>query len=141
MKRPQRANVSHDDEIARLKCELSNARQDIIKVSPAPMAMKALLTRTYKQKTPDDWRVWRSKVIAAIANLAAPDPALSNRYEKRAACPLCNSRGKSNNQNGFRLPDGLEMHLRGSVKGRHCRVIAAAFENARQAVVNRDIAR
>jgi hypothetical protein len=66
-----------------------------------------------------------------VIAIGTPDPALSNVYEERAACPpLCKSVGYGPYRDGFKLPTGLEYHLEGKMGARHCRVTAAAFEDA-----------
>lgn len=97
-----------------------------------------MLHSTYGQKTDDDYRRWRSEVVAAVIAIAVPDPALSNPYEERAACPLCEGVGRGFHRDGFKLPTGLEFHLKGKRMARHCRVTATAFEDARQALFDRE---
>jgi hypothetical protein len=129
-----------DDIIENLKRELSNVRQDVIELSPAPESAKELLglQGTYHQKTAEDYSTWKDRVIAAVVELAVPDPTLSNPYYgDRAACPLCKSVGLGAYRDGFKLPTGLEYHLEGKMNARQCRVTAAAFEDALAALHRR----
>ena len=128
----RRAVDPRDAEIENLKHELSKARRDVIELSPAPDSLKELLSfeTTYDQKTGEDYRAWEAEVVAAVIATAVPDPALSNRYEERAACPLCKSVGHGPHKDGFKLPTGLEYHLKGKMAAHHCRVTAAAFSDA-----------
>lgn len=136
MRRPKAVDP-RDQEIENLNRQLSNARQYIIELSPAPDELKELLSfeTTFDHKTHDDYRRWEQEVIAAVIERAVPDPKLSDRYEDRAACPLCGSIGSNK---GFKLPLGLSYHLEGTLSALHCRVTEAAFEDARKGRIERE---
>lgn len=83
---------------------------------------------------------WQNEVVKTVIASTAPDPSMSNAYEERAACPLCESIGSGAITPGFSLPNGLEYHLRGTHGAwrTQCPVTAAAFEEERRARFQRE---
>jgi hypothetical protein len=62
--------------------------------------------------------------------LAPPAVPLSYGHEERAICPVCGDSGRTTYVKGFKLPTGLEWHLKGQNNSRHCVVMKAAMDLA-----------
>jgi hypothetical protein len=117
-------------DIARLKEELHNVRQDIVDLAPPDVQEKL---RSYLACTTSGelWE-WRRNVTDFVVELAQPIPGASP-FEERANCPLCRRGGVSPYTPGYKVPGGLELHLRGN-RARPCPIMEAAWRLAREAL-------
>jgi hypothetical protein len=111
--------------VTRLESDLFELRYDLIAL--APPAVEIVLRRYAGMKTWDGIREWQNKAVEAAIQLAVP---LSYGHEERAICPVCGDSGRTTYVKGFKLPTGLEWHLKGQNNSRHCVVMKAAMDLA-----------
>ena len=115
------SSEAYERRIRGLEDELYLTRRTIIELMPPHIKEKLCNYSTFNNA--EDWR---SSVVAFVVGLAQPIRSFGD--EKRTWCPLCGSRGSSSD--GYKLPEGLEHHLRGNFSARRCPVMAAAFRLA-----------
>lgn len=111
------------DIIADLKRKLEEARWAVIAYAPDEFG-RLLAGFDHQFNTEHDLWSWRSDVVAAVTE------AVKRDEHGRAACPLCRSRGRSQSwgADGWLVPAGLAMHLRGDNNAGKCGVVDIAFK-------------
>jgi hypothetical protein len=111
--------------------ELDDTRNLVVSLMPKPA--REVISRYKCAKTRQASVEWRNAAIDTIVAMAMP---LALRYEEdreRAACPLCGSMGYSAvSADGFVIPTGLELHLRGRGKARLCPVMKVVLALANE---------
>jgi len=126
MKKPPR---DYEDEIRRLRDDLSRTRSAIIDLMPVQLS--DVLSAYWHCATSDDvyaWTRWAvAKLIAAAVPLTVEPKGAILQAQRRAYCPLC-SAGSSGQTPGYTLPLGMERHLTGSHRLRQCDVFWSALE-------------
>ena len=117
-----------EQQVELLEKELNAARATIIGLMPE--AVRLLLTDYYLCETRAQHCDWETAVVEKVIELAVPPGPEEGR---RARCPLCGSEGNSLvSAEGFTLPEGLSMHLRGKSNATPCPVLEQVFAQARE---------
>jgi hypothetical protein len=116
-----------DDQIDRLVNELELTRFQVIDMAPGEFG-RLLRGHDHKFHDEDDLWAWQKDVVEAVIDAAIK--ATTDRYNPRAACPLCRSLGSSwrESEGGWLVPNGLAMHLEGIGRAESCPVIEIAFK-------------
>jgi hypothetical protein len=123
------ADPKHDELIQKLKREVSEVRDAILGMMQGEVEKR--LTGFYSCKTRQELQEWKQGVVDFVVGLAEPIPGTR---VPEAKCPLCESCGHGPYMRGYKVPEGLELHLRGAsnARARLCPVTNAAWDLARE---------
>jgi hypothetical protein len=110
-------------KIERLEHELEHTRQIVISLAPYQFG-RLLYGVEHKFKTESDLWSWHRDVVHTVSRAAKRD------QHGRSPCPLCGSHGNSQDwgNDGWLVPGGLQMHLRGESKAEKCVVLDVALK-------------
>lgn len=129
----RRSASALEEEIAKLKSELSFARHAVLLIIRDELAR--ILVRYHDCKTRQDVRPWLKKAIDEVMECSERRPAAemgdTGSASDRSYCPLCG--GSADNIydiKGFAYPEGLSRHLHGSFNARQCVVMKVVTELA-----------
>jgi hypothetical protein len=130
MTKPLKFTPEYDAEIRRLKDDLYEAREAIVRLMPEPI--QEILGSYYRCTCRVEVHQWKSAVIDQLVELAKPVPLRTAHDNARAYCPLCGGSAQSiyESQQGFSIPIGLQRHLEGWGNAHQCDVTVAAFKLA-----------
>jgi hypothetical protein len=111
---------------AALKEKLYDARLVVLRLAEKnDRDLQILLAGYYDCKNEDAVFGWWYKTIDKIIkkSVILPGNTASEFYEERAMCPLCGEGGSQPYVTGYKLPNGMERHLRGQGQVSGCDVM------------------
>lgn len=121
---------SAEEEIRRLKSDLSMARFAIIELMPPEVG--SLLRGYYSCASRNEGHAWLDAVVDPLIERALSSAPPPDRFgEQRAMCPLCGQGSSSPYAEGYSLPEGLRRHLVGWGNARRCIVMETVSNLAR----------
>ncbi len=121
--------------MSELKQKLERAR--IVAFALMKPSVRGLIETCTDVRTREEACAWRYRIVDKIIDKAKARPS-GYFSELRANCPLCGYGGSSWYQaDGYKMPDGLRMHLLGSGRASECDIMMLAFEAAIDAADSR----
>lgn len=133
-------DLATTDEMAKMRSELFATRMALVNM--APVEFGEFLIDFFNCNSNPEAYEWHERAAQKILSRVKAKPAAEmgdfHSNSDRAYCPLCG--GSSDNvfgTKGFAYPEGLHRHLTGSYNARHCAVMKAALELARESARER----
>lgn len=120
---------STENQIARLKRELTRTREALIELSPEKIRYS--LHGYIGCKSREEANRWEGELVDSLIESAEILPGYGG-FSDRANCPVCGYGGQSPLVEGFTLPEGLRRHLIGWGNIRQCSILDATMRLARE---------
>lgn len=127
------------EEVQRLLCEMQTLRWGLVDLPRYELS--TILHGSYGCETRHEVFEWAERAAGEVIELAAHDllkgpPDVLGEY--RMPCPLCLQETRSFYAEGFKVPDGLKMHLlgAGNCHSTQCLIFKAAVALALERVDN-----
>lgn len=119
-----------DEEIRRLREELFLARNALLHVMPTNLQPDLYSYSRYSN--PADTHGFVLELCQKVVESISEDQfVVSEGGARRAPCPLCHESGVNPPYEGFKVPEGLTMHLLGKGRAAECIVMRTVKDLAR----------